>query len=94
MSVYLLYRVNETDRNIHGAHAAIVTAADEAAAKVAAPSLVQGAQSDYFEGFTAVVVASAFDAGFTTLLNGRPGVYFEGDCPTLRGLTRGGSPAV
>jgi len=89
MPLYIIHRPatpeGEALRNSHGAHSALVSAANPAAAITAANALVRGANAP-FAGYTATeVAASAGGAHVDT--------YFDGDAVNLRGISRGGSPA-
>lgn len=85
MPLYLIHRERENQRNAHGAHAALVDAADAAATITTANALVPGANAP-FDGFTTTEVAATAGGSHVD-------TYFDGDAVNVRGITRGGSPA-
>jgi len=89
VALYLIHRpatpAGEALRNPHGAHSALVDAANPAAAITAANALVRGANGP-FDGFTATEVAATAGGSHVD-------TYFDGDAVNLRGITRGGNAA-
>ena len=86
MALFLLHSTQEHHRNPVGMHAALVDAADAAAARTAAASAAPF--GDIKVGaWDAVQVADT-----ATLPQGRSVRWFEGPCASLLGRTRGGSP--
>lgn len=69
MALYLIHRPAGAEhlRNHGGLHGALISAADAAAAIVAANALVPDIDTP-FDGFTAVLVAATASVGFTNAL--------------------------
>lgn len=93
MPQFVLYRPADADRNERGLHAAVVNAADLngaiAAAEASAPwTVIDHGLNPPGPGARGIARWAAVD--LSTLASGQL-VWFEGDCVSLLGTSRGGN---
>lgn len=84
--LFLLYRVNPQDRNSSGIHSVLVEAADEPSARAAAKAQRPTGETRVRDTWAAI------NLGAGTLPPGKTVLFFEGDCISMRGMSRGGNP--
>lgn len=66
MAIYLLKSKHENARNFAGLESALVSAANEAGARVAATAAAKGRNAFPADAYDAIVVADAWATGFTS----------------------------
>ncbi len=83
--IILLHRARSGARNVRGIHAAVVSAADESAARDALAAKCRNINVSAFDAVT-LDADGSFENGVADVQ------LFEGDAITQTGIDRGGSP--
>ena len=86
--LFLLYRVNEADRNSSNVHSVLVEAADEASAREAAKAAPLNGESKIRDSWACLPLGN----GAIPPELQKSALWFEGDCISALGVSRGGSP--
>jgi hypothetical protein len=88
MALFLLYRTAEHDRNSSGIHSVLVEATDEASAREAAKAAPLNGESKIRDSWACLPLGN----GAIPSELGKQFLWFEGDCISMLGVSRGGSP--
>lgn len=86
--LFLLYRVSPQDRNASGVHACVVDAATEQDARDSAKAAVPNGGTKVRDTWACLPLGN----GAIPPELRRKILWFEGDCISMRGMSRSGSP--